>query len=235
VISNFKSKATSLAGFNPSGNAEDKTLLYKMVIKCSDVSNASKSFDYYERWANLVLEEFYRQGDKEKELGIPVSPFSDSNNTNMPSSQIGFINFICIPLYETMNLYQPVPEMLEKLQKSRSIWTAKLETAVGRSATSYSRQSSKTIAPSLRISKISISGTSNAEVIVKKPTGSNPELSNTWHSGKMKKAVTVETNIRRHSVLRYPAEIRSADSTDNEELRNSHSDGELNSSAKASE
>lgn len=48
-----------------------------------------------------VMEEFFRQGDKEKELGLPVGGLHDRDTTNIPKSQMGFIDFIVLPLWET--------------------------------------------------------------------------------------------------------------------------------------
>lgn len=45
----------------------------------------------------LLLEEFFRQGDLERELGLPFSPLCDRNNTLVAESQIGFIEFIVEP------------------------------------------------------------------------------------------------------------------------------------------
>lgn len=44
-----------------------------------------------------LLEEFFRQGDKEKALGLPFSSLCDRNNTLVAESQIGFIEFIVEP------------------------------------------------------------------------------------------------------------------------------------------
>lgn len=49
------------------------------------------------RWTMQLLEEFFRQGDKERELGLPFSPLCDRNNTLVAESQIGFIEFIVEP------------------------------------------------------------------------------------------------------------------------------------------
>lgn len=49
------------------------------------------------RWTTQLLEEFFRQGDKERELGLPFSPLCDRNNTLVAESQIGFIEFIVEP------------------------------------------------------------------------------------------------------------------------------------------
>jgi hypothetical protein len=40
----------------------------------------------------LLLEEFFRQGDKERELGLPFSPLCDRNNTLVAESQIGMFS-----------------------------------------------------------------------------------------------------------------------------------------------
>lgn len=42
----------------------------------------------------LLLEEFFRQGDKERELGLPFSPLCDRNNTLVAESQIGNLIYI---------------------------------------------------------------------------------------------------------------------------------------------
>lgn len=44
-----------------------------------------------------LLDEFFLQGDKERELGLPFSPLCDRNNTLVAESQIGFIEFIVDP------------------------------------------------------------------------------------------------------------------------------------------
>lgn len=52
---------------------------------------------FFTRWTMQLLEEFFQQGDKERELGLPFSPLCDRNNTLVAESQIGFIEFIVEP------------------------------------------------------------------------------------------------------------------------------------------
>ena len=54
-------------------------------------------FPSHFRWTSSLLEEFFQQGDREKELGLPFSPLCDRNNTLVAESQIGFIEFIVEP------------------------------------------------------------------------------------------------------------------------------------------
>lgn len=54
-------------------------------------------WDLHHRWTMSLLDEFFLQGDKERELGLPFSPLCDRNNTLVAESQIGFIEFIVEP------------------------------------------------------------------------------------------------------------------------------------------
>ncbi|MCO5566555.1 hypothetical protein L7F22_020232 [Adiantum nelumboides] len=61
-------------------STNDVILLLKMIIKCADISNVMKPFFLSKRWAALLLTEWFRQGDAEKKLGLPVSKNMDSEN-----------------------------------------------------------------------------------------------------------------------------------------------------------
>uniref|UniRef100_A0A8D8WN06 Phosphodiesterase n=1 Tax=Cacopsylla melanoneura TaxID=428564 RepID=A0A8D8WN06_9HEMI len=75
----------------------DKSKALSLVLHCCDIAHPSKRWDLHHRWTSLLLEEFFRQGDKERELGLPFSPLCDRNNTLVAESQIGFIEFIVEP------------------------------------------------------------------------------------------------------------------------------------------
>ncbi|ORX52877.1 HD-domain/PDEase-like protein, partial [Piromyces finnis] len=79
---------------------EDKILLMKILIKCADVSNASKDKVSYSKWVDGIMEEFYRQGDREKELNIPLSPFGNRDVPKPNSCQKSFVEFIATPIFE---------------------------------------------------------------------------------------------------------------------------------------
>ncbi|GAB6028203.1 Calcium/calmodulin-dependent 3',5'-cyclic nucleotide phosphodiesterase 1C [Chamberlinius hualienensis] len=87
----------------------DKSKALSLVLHCCDISHPSKNWNLHHRWTELLIEEFFRQGDKEKDLGIPYSPLCDRNNTLVAESQIGFIDFIVEP---SMNV---CGDMLEKI------------------------------------------------------------------------------------------------------------------------
>ncbi|XP_069696764.1 dual specificity calcium/calmodulin-dependent 3',5'-cyclic nucleotide phosphodiesterase 1-like [Periplaneta americana] len=75
----------------------DKSKALSLVLHCCDISHPAKRWDLHHRWTMLLLEEFFRQGDMERDLGLPFSPLCDRNNTLVAESQIGFIEFIVEP------------------------------------------------------------------------------------------------------------------------------------------
>jgi len=73
-----------------------------VLLHYADISNSMKPFSIARVWADLVLEEFFLQGDKMKELNLPVPALNDREKTQRPTSQIGFIEFIVSPLVFTI-------------------------------------------------------------------------------------------------------------------------------------
>ena len=77
---------------------EDNLTYMQLLVHSADISNPTKKFSTYYKWAKLVVEEFYYQGDKEKELGLKCS--CDRNVVTLYKSQLGFIDYIISPFYE---------------------------------------------------------------------------------------------------------------------------------------
>ncbi|CAE7458000.1 Pde4d [Symbiodinium natans] len=84
------------------GEKETHDTLRNMLLHFADISNSMKPFAVARPWALLVLEEFFAQGEKMTELGLPVPALNDRQKTNRPTSQIGFIEFIVSPLVFTI-------------------------------------------------------------------------------------------------------------------------------------
>ena len=82
----------------------DKLLVLKTILHAADVSNPAKEWKMYNEWTDRVMEEFFNQGDKEREAGIKVSLGYDRHNIMpRPKMQAGFIHALCLPLYRTLN------------------------------------------------------------------------------------------------------------------------------------
>ena len=72
---------------------ENQQCILNMIIHGSDISNPAKP----SLWTKRVYDEFFIQGDLEKEKGLTVSMFCDRESTNVNKAMIGFINFVVLP------------------------------------------------------------------------------------------------------------------------------------------
>lgn len=89
--------------WNKSSNKiqSERFMLLGVILHLADLSNPLKQFQDAYEWALRVCREFYRQGDAERHLFGKVSiPTFDRVKTNVESCQIGFINFIVLPMVE---------------------------------------------------------------------------------------------------------------------------------------
>lgn len=46
-----------------------------------------------------MFEEFYKQGDMEKMLELPITKFMDRENTNWEKVYVAYIDIVCLPLF----------------------------------------------------------------------------------------------------------------------------------------
>jgi len=81
------------------GGSFDKTKVLSLILHSCDVSHPTKRWDLHNQWTSRCMEEFFKQGDMEQEMGLDFSPLCDRKNTVVPQSQIGFIDFIVSPTF----------------------------------------------------------------------------------------------------------------------------------------
>jgi hypothetical protein len=72
-----------------------------------DLSVGTRNFDLVKKWSYLLFEEFFMQGDLEKDEGLPVSFLCDRKTTNVTKSQPGFLSFIVQPLFTALVEFSP--------------------------------------------------------------------------------------------------------------------------------
>lgn len=77
---------------------KNRLFILELILHCSDISNPFKPFDICAAWADLVVEEFCRQGDRERSEGLEISPMCDRATVNLYNMQMGFIEFVVSPL-----------------------------------------------------------------------------------------------------------------------------------------
>ena len=102
---------------------DDQQEMLNLLIHLGDISHNTKTFEISKTWTDLLYEEFYQQGDTERNLGISISMFCDRNNSNIPMSQIGFIKGIVIPSFDVLiNIYPNLSYILKNLEENIKCW-----------------------------------------------------------------------------------------------------------------
>uniref|UniRef100_A0A452GVV6 Phosphodiesterase n=1 Tax=Gopherus agassizii TaxID=38772 RepID=A0A452GVV6_9SAUR len=102
-------------------NYTDRIQVLRNMVHCADLSNPTKPLGLYRQWTERIMEEFFRQGDKERERGMEISPMCDKHTASVEKSQVGFIDYIVHPLWETWaDLVHPdAQEILDTLEDNR--------------------------------------------------------------------------------------------------------------------
>ncbi|NXQ99622.1 PDE4C phosphodiesterase, partial [Sagittarius serpentarius] len=113
-------KVTSL-GVLLLDNYSDRIQVLQNMVHCADLSNPTKPLELYRQWTERIMVEFFRQGDREREKGMEISPMCDKHIASVEKSQVGFIDFIAHPLWETWaDLVHPdAQEILDTLEDNR--------------------------------------------------------------------------------------------------------------------
>ncbi|XP_055474706.1 cAMP-specific 3',5'-cyclic phosphodiesterase 4C isoform X2 [Psammomys obesus] len=113
-------KVTSL-GVLLLDNYSDRIQVLQSLVHCADLSNPAKPLPLYRRWTERIMAELFRQGDRERAAGLDVSPMCDKHTASVEKSQVGFIDYIAHPLWETWaDLVHPdAQELLDTLEDNR--------------------------------------------------------------------------------------------------------------------
>ncbi|MDC3336172.1 3',5'-cyclic nucleotide phosphodiesterase, partial [Opitutales bacterium] len=83
---------------------ENKTLISAFILHCADISNPGKEWKHCERWAGLVMNEFFSQGDLQKKLSLKTSMNCDRNSVSVPGCQVGFGKYVINDLYTLLKM-----------------------------------------------------------------------------------------------------------------------------------
>eukprot|EP00930_Biecheleria_cincta_P039866 TRINITY_DN27363_c0_g2_i1.p1 TRINITY_DN27363_c0_g2~~TRINITY_DN27363_c0_g2_i1.p1 ORF type:complete len:1273 (+),score=213.54 TRINITY_DN27363_c0_g2_i1:72-3821(+) len=78
-------------------NSDVKYTLRNILVHFADLSNSLKPWEQCFGWAQLMYEEFFKQGDQEREYKLMMQPLNDRVRVNMPLSQIKYIIYFVAP------------------------------------------------------------------------------------------------------------------------------------------
>ncbi|XP_070185768.1 dual 3',5'-cyclic-AMP and -GMP phosphodiesterase 11-like [Littorina saxatilis] len=108
----------------------NRDLLRSMMMTASDIAAIAKPWEVQKKVAEMVASEFFEQGDMEKEtLKIqPMEMMDRDQKHKLPNMQVGFIDAICLPVYEAIARVSPrLSPLLKGCQQNRAHWLEEAE------------------------------------------------------------------------------------------------------------
>ena len=98
-IDAFRSRITT-KNF-PEDTTADTQLILNITMYAADHAAPCKSQLLYFKWMAAEMEEYYQQGDLERKLDYTVTPFFDRTTCNPFKFQLGYIDVVVMPLFQT--------------------------------------------------------------------------------------------------------------------------------------
>lgn len=109
--------------------AEHRHFILQIALKSADISNPCRPWDVSKKWSQKVCEEFFRQGDYERQLNLPVTSLCDRFSTSVPKIQVGFFKFVVTPLFDEWHRFLSSPlsrRMMRYLKYNQVQWENKV-------------------------------------------------------------------------------------------------------------
>ena len=101
----------------------DKESFINFLFHMADISNPCKNWELCKLWTELLFVEFFAQGDLEKQHNFPISLNCDRVTTSIGGSQLGFIDFVVKPAFQTIIKVLPKVEFIElRLDENKLKW-----------------------------------------------------------------------------------------------------------------
>ncbi|CAL1139928.1 unnamed protein product [Cladocopium goreaui] len=105
---------------------EQRQDILSFMLKLSDIGGSAKPFALHAQWATRIQSEFFLQGDLEREVGLPCSPFCDRQVQKVAESQQGFYTYIVKPLYDCLVPFLRSArlnlEVLQNITENEEFW-----------------------------------------------------------------------------------------------------------------
>lgn len=136
IDDNLKEEETSMIS-NPL-DEEQRHSFACILLHAADISNTVRSWPISKQWSDLIVKEFFRQGDAEKAAQLTVSPGMDRDVATQPSISLKFIDFIIKPYFDALTGLLPSAKVLVyQLQENRDEWAALKQGPLASSISTY--------------------------------------------------------------------------------------------------
>jgi len=82
---------------------EQAVLGLRIMLKCADLGHLATPWTEHCKWVDRLEQEFFEQGDQEKDLGFEeISFLMDREVSGVSQNQSGFFDFVASPLFHTL-------------------------------------------------------------------------------------------------------------------------------------
>lgn len=105
--------------------SEDRVNVLCAIIHSSDLGGSTKPWSICEKWTERIMTEFWFEGDEERRLELEVGTLNDRRTSVVPKAQVGFINFVALPLWQAWSDFVCTKGdaiQLSQLKSNRDTW-----------------------------------------------------------------------------------------------------------------
>jgi hypothetical protein len=101
---------------------QNKISLCRILLHAADISNMARPWLISKQWSDLIVQEFFAQGDEEKRLKMTISPGMDRQMCSQQSISLKFHQLI-LPFFESLvNIIPKSKTLVHYLVANRLHW-----------------------------------------------------------------------------------------------------------------
>ena len=102
---------------------DEQQMMLNYLIHAADLGHNAKKFHISMHWVKLLQQEFWNQGDKEREKNLNISFLCDRNNVDVPASQVGFLKGFILNTYDILvTIFPSLDYTLDNAKNNINEW-----------------------------------------------------------------------------------------------------------------
>eukprot|EP00873_Tetraselmis_striata_P021131 jgi/Tetstr1/441395/TSEL_029643.t1 len=108
-------------------SSEQQHITLQLFLKAADLGHCGLPIESHVAWVDRIQQEFWAQGDREKELNLPLSPLSDREKPGAlwGGNQVGFFKALVCPMYAMLTSVAPeCQELHANVLSNLAFWKA---------------------------------------------------------------------------------------------------------------
>ena len=107
---------------------DEQQMMLNYLIHTADLGHNTKKFEISIQWVELLTEEFWKQGDTEKEKNLSISFLCDRNDVDVPQSQVGFLKAFIFSTFDILvKMFPSLHFTLDNANNNLKEWQSLLD------------------------------------------------------------------------------------------------------------